>query len=95
MRDAKLGDVFEAEHVKDDAKIPAVIWEGRNYGLATPVRLRLSELRGFGMWIRGNGSYGKVKLIPTSAKASWGRQRFRPRGRSGWRTALRADCRCA
>ena len=63
VRDAKLGDVFETEHVKDDARIPAVVWEGRNYGLATPVKLRLSELRGFGLWIRGNGSYGKVKLL--------------------------------
>ena len=63
VRDAKLGDVFETEHVKDDARIPAVVWEGRNYGLTKPVKLRLSELRGFGLWIRGNGSYGKVKLL--------------------------------
>ena len=63
VRDAKLGDVFEVEHVKDGRRIPAVIWEGRNYGLAKPVKLRLSELRGFGLWIRGNGSYGKVKLL--------------------------------
>ena len=63
VRDAKLGEVFEVEHVKDDRRIPAVVWEGRNYGLARPVKLRLSELRGFGLWIRGNGSYGKVKLL--------------------------------
>ena len=67
VRDAKLGDVFEAEHVKDGARIPAVVWEGRNYALAKPVKLRLSELRGLGLWIRGNGSYGKVKLLLSKA----------------------------
>ena len=66
-RGLNSGDVFEAEHVKDGARIPAVVWEGRNYALATPVKLWLSELRGLGLWIRGNGSYGKVKLLLSKA----------------------------
>lgn len=63
VKDQLHGDVLEVEHVKTDVKIPEVILEGCNFSLKTPVKLHLSQLKGFGMWIRGNSSYGKVKLL--------------------------------
>lgn len=50
-------------HTPSTNQVPPVVWEGCNYRFTQPIKVKLSELKGFALWIRGNGAFGKVKLL--------------------------------
>ena len=62
VSDSDRGRALELRLVPE-GEVPAVRWESASLQLSKPVRFRLSEVGGFGLWVRGNGSFSMCELL--------------------------------
>ena len=83
------GPVLEAALIRDDRRIPEVVWEYQALHFHKPIPLKRSEIGKLGVWVKGNSSFGYVYLCYRTKGAKNGiftgtRQSLGPICFEGW-----------
>lgn len=83
------GPVLEAALIRDDRRIPEVVWEYQALRFHKPIPLKRSEIGKLGVWVKGNSSFGYVYLCYRTKGAKNGiftgtRQSLGPICFEGW-----------